>query len=59
MISLPGEESPICDAISIPKVSNRKPFREHLPLEIFLVVREHLVGLRHDPDLPMSVSDFV
>jgi hypothetical protein len=27
-----------------------------LPLEVFLVVDEHLVGLRHDPNLSMSAS---
>lgn len=59
MISLPGGGSPICGAVSIPNLSNRKPFRKHLPLEIFLVVREHLVGLRHNPDLSMSVSDIL
>jgi hypothetical protein len=59
MISLPGGGNPICDAISIPNSSSRKPFREHIPLEIFLVVDEHLVGLLHNPDLSMSVSNLL
>jgi hypothetical protein len=36
-----------------------KPFREYIPLEILLVVDEHLVGLWHNPDLPMSVSNIL
>jgi hypothetical protein len=59
MISLPGGGSPICDAISIPTSSNHKPFRENIPLEIFLVVDEHLVGLLHNPDLSVSVSNLL
>ena len=59
MVSLPGGGSPICDTISISSSSSHKPFREHIPLEIFLVVDEHLVGLRHNPDLPMSVSNLL
>jgi hypothetical protein len=30
-----------------------------LPLQILFVVDEHLVSLRHNPDLPMSVSNFL
>lgn len=56
MIGLPGGGSPICDSISIPSLSSHKPFQEHIPLEIFLVVDEDLIGLWHNPDLPMSVS---
>ena len=59
VVSLPGGGSPICDAISIPNSSSHKPFRENMPLEIFLVVDEHLVGLLYNPDLPMSVSNFL
>lgn len=59
MISLPGGGSPICDAISIPNSSSYKPFRENIPLEIFLVVNEHLVSLLYNPDLSMSVSNLL
>lgn len=59
MIGLPGGGSPICDSISIPSLSSHKPFQEHIPLEIFLVVDEDLVGFRHNPDLLMSVSNLL
>lgn len=36
-----------------------KPTCEHLPLEILLVVHEHFVGLRYNPDLPVSVPNIL